>query len=52
MKLKSLLASAAFALLATTAHAAVYTVPSDVSAGHMNIRSGPGTNHSLLGAIR
>lgn len=52
MKLRStILAGAALALLTTTAYATVYTVPSDVSAGHMNIRSGPGTNHSLLAAI-
>lgn len=48
---RTILTAAALALLTTTAHSAVYTVPADVSAGRMNIRSGPGTNHSLIGAI-
>ena len=29
----------------------LFTIPSDVSAGHMNVRNGPGANHGLLGAI-
>jgi hypothetical protein len=50
--MKRLLATAALALsLTTAAHATVYTVPNDVSAGHMNMRNGPGVNHSLVGAI-
>ena len=28
-----------------------FRVPADISAGHLNIRSGPGANHGLLGAI-
>jgi hypothetical protein len=48
---RTILIAAAFALLTTTAHAAIYTVPADVSAGRLNIRSGPGTNHALVGAI-
>jgi len=38
--------------LARTAHAdMLFSIPTNVSAGHMNVRSGPGTNHGLLGAI-
>jgi len=29
----------------------LFVIPSDVSSGHMNVRTGPGTNHGLLGAI-
>jgi uncharacterized protein YgiM (DUF1202 family) len=29
----------------------LFMIPYDVSEGHMNVRSGPGTNHGLLGAI-
>ena len=29
----------------------VFVIPPDVSAGHMNVRTGPGTNHGLIGAI-
>jgi len=51
MKRVLLTTVAALSLLNTAAHATVYTVPMEVSAGHLNIRSGPGTNHALLGAI-
>lgn len=49
--MKKLLISAAMLTLSGAAQAGVYTVPNDVSAGHMNMRNGPGTNHSLVGAI-
>ena len=29
----------------------LFVIPPDVSAGHMNVRNGPGANHGLLGAI-
>jgi hypothetical protein len=29
----------------------LFFVPREVSAGHMNVRTGPGTNHGLIGAI-
>jgi len=29
----------------------LFTIPREVSAGHMNIRTGPGVNHGLVGAI-
>jgi hypothetical protein len=46
------LAFAMLLLVYTTASRAMqFTVPSDVSAGHMNVRTGPGTNHSLIGSI-
>ena len=28
-----------------------FVIPSNVSAGHMNVRKGPGSNHQLLGSI-
>jgi Bacterial SH3 domain len=28
-----------------------FRVPLDVSAGHMNVRNGPGSNHGLVGSI-
>jgi hypothetical protein len=49
--MKSLLKAAAVLLMTTAAHATVYTVPSDATGGRLNMRSGPGTNHSLVGAI-
>jgi SH3-like domain-containing protein len=29
----------------------LWKIPREVSAGHMNIRSGPGTNHGLIGVV-
>jgi uncharacterized protein YraI len=46
------LAFAMLLLVYTTASRAMqFTVPADVSAGHMNVRTGPGTNHSLIGSV-
>ena len=36
---------------APTAPPLTFVIPSDVSAGHMNVRKGPGSNHQLLGSI-
>ena len=47
----TILAAALATALTGTAHATMYTIPLDVSAGHMNIRTGPGTNYALIGAI-
>ena len=53
VKYLSILASLTMMITTTTAATAdtLYTIPSDVSAGHMNVRTGPGTNYALLGAI-
>lgn len=37
--------------LAGAVHAETLQVPYDVSAGHMNIRTGPGANYDLIGSI-
>jgi hypothetical protein len=49
---KSLTAIAVAASVASAAHAETYQVPQDISAGHLNIRSGPGVNFALIGSIR
>jgi uncharacterized protein YraI len=52
-----LLTAAALALLTTAATACdddtplLFKIPLDVSQGHMNVRNGPGRNHSLVGTI-
>jgi hypothetical protein len=51
LKLKTLLASTAIALSATAALAESLKVPNDVSEGHLNLRTGPGVNYALVGAI-
>ena len=39
-------------LLCTAAHAdMLFTIPPGVSGGHMNVRTGPGINYGLIGAI-
>jgi SH3 domain-containing protein len=49
---RSLFAAAAVLLMSTAAHAdMLFTIPPHVSNGVMNMRSGPGVNHGLLGAI-
>ena len=49
---KLLMSTCAVFALCGTAHADImFTVPQGVSEGHMNMRDGPGTNHSLIGAI-
>ncbi len=51
---RSLLAATAMLLISTAAANAndmLFRVPDDVSAGHMNVRNGPGANHGLIGSI-
>lgn len=51
---RSLLAASAMLLISTAAASAndmLFRVPNDVSAGHMNVRNGPGVNHGLIGEI-
>jgi Bacterial SH3 domain len=52
MRTKLSLTAAALALTVTIADAdMLFTIPTSVSEGHMNVRSGPGANHGLIGAI-
>jgi uncharacterized protein YgiM (DUF1202 family) len=49
---KTILASAFALAMTSTAYAEMlFTVPYGVSQGHMNMRTGPGSNHDLIGAI-
>jgi len=49
---KALLGAAMLVALAAPAHAAMnFTIPTNVPAGYMNVRNGPGTNHNLVGSI-
>ena len=50
--MKRLWMTTAAVLLCTAAHAdMLFTIPLNVSEGHMNVRTGPGVNHGLIGAI-
>jgi len=50
--MKKLLMTTAAVFLCTAAYAdMLFTVPLGVSEGHMNVRTGPGANHGLIGAI-
>jgi len=50
--MKKLWMTTAAVLLCTAAHAdMLFTIPPSVSEGHLNVRSGPGVNHGLIGAI-
>jgi hypothetical protein len=46
-----LMTTVAVLALTGAAQAEMFTVPYGVSEGHMNMRTGPGTNHALVGAI-
>src|SRR6516162_4822025 len=51
-EMKKLWMTTAAVLLCTAAHAdMLFTIPPSVSEGHMNVRTGPGVNHGLIGAI-
>ena len=50
--MKKLLLVSTAMLICTAAQAdIIFTVPTNVSEGHMNMRDGPGSNHALIGAI-
>jgi uncharacterized protein YraI len=51
--MKKLLMTTALVLLGTAAYAEdlKFTVPNDVGGGHMNMRTGPGVDHALVGEI-
>jgi hypothetical protein len=52
MKLLASVALAGVMIGAAPSHAnMLFTVPSNVSEGHLNVRNGPGVNHGLIGAI-
>ena len=51
-EMKKLLMMTSAVFLCTAAHAdMLFTIPLGVSEGHMNVRTGPGANHGLIGAI-
>jgi uncharacterized protein YraI len=51
MKAKCILLTTAAVLIGTAANAATYQVPANFADGQLNVRSGPGTNHALIGYI-